>query len=343
MAQFRPVSLPRAIAAAAITSAALAAVAPAAASAATTIGANLSTAPKHMNTCDGPTPGSTTSCDLAPLTEGNVAQTAPSSGVVTRWRVVGGSGPMKLRVLRPQSDGSFLFVSSSAVESPSNTGLVTFNTQLPVQAGDYIGIELESATATLGVDNNSQAPVGTSAMAFAGPVADGGLEKPAEIAQQARGYVNADIEPDADHDGYGDETQDQCPTNAATQGPCPPPPPVVSPRKPALLTTFGHFAHLSRSGGVSFYLRSNERVSGAVTATLSLPKTAKVLRFARHTVRLKAGVKTKVTLRLSKKNAAQVRRALKAHRHLRLTAKVTIRLKDSAGTVATKVLRLRIR
>ena len=29
------------------------------------------------------------------------------------------------------------------------------------------------------------------------------------------------IEPDADHDGYGDETQDLCPTDATTHGPCP--------------------------------------------------------------------------------------------------------------------------
>jgi hypothetical protein len=29
------------------------------------------------------------------------------------------------------------------------------------------------------------------------------------------------VEPDADHDGFGDETQDQCPTDASTQGPCP--------------------------------------------------------------------------------------------------------------------------
>jgi uncharacterized repeat protein (TIGR01451 family) len=31
---------------------------------------------------------------------------------------------------------------------------------------------------------------------------------------------NVDVEPDADHDGYGDETQDQCPEDAALQGPC---------------------------------------------------------------------------------------------------------------------------
>ena len=35
--------------------------------------------------------------------------------------------------------------------------------------------------------------------------------------------VNAQavVEPDADHDGFGDNTQDQCPSNGTTQGPCP--------------------------------------------------------------------------------------------------------------------------
>ena len=33
--------------------------------------------------------------------------------------------------------------------------------------------------------------------------------------------ISAVLEPDADHDGFGDETQDQCPTNGTTQGPCP--------------------------------------------------------------------------------------------------------------------------
>ena len=33
--------------------------------------------------------------------------------------------------------------------------------------------------------------------------------------------VSAILEPDADGDGFGDETQDQCPTDASTQGPCP--------------------------------------------------------------------------------------------------------------------------
>jgi hypothetical protein len=34
--------------------------------------------------------------------------------------------------------------------------------------------------------------------------------------------INADVEPDADRDGFGDETQDRCPADASAQGlPCP--------------------------------------------------------------------------------------------------------------------------
>ena len=38
----------------------------------------------------------------------------------------------------------------------------------------------------------------------------------------------ARLEADADRDGFGDETQDQCPTDASTQGACP-----VTPVTPA--------------------------------------------------------------------------------------------------------------
>lgn len=35
--------------------------------------------------------------------------------------------------------------------------------------------------------------------------------------------ISGVLEPDADNDGYGDETQDKCPQSAALQTPCPPP------------------------------------------------------------------------------------------------------------------------
>jgi hypothetical protein len=338
MAHRRSRYLPLAVTATALSTGALALVAPAMASAAVTIGANLTGTPQHQNTCAGPTPDPMKpSCGIAVLTEGGLSQAAQSDGVVTRWRIKGGSGPMMFRVIRPQTNGDYLLVSSGPVETPANTGVMTFNTQQPIQAGDYIGLELESATATLGVDMG-EPPSSTSASAFVGPTPDGSTATPM-VSAGARGYLNADIEPDADHDGYGDETQDQCPTNATTHGPCPPP--VVVDKLPPTVKSYGRAAHLSRSGRVSFFLRSNEQASGSVTATLGLPKAAKVVRFMRHALHLKAGAKTKVTLRLSKRNAALVRHALTKHGHV--TAKITILLKDSAGNKTTKTLRLTIK
>jgi hypothetical protein len=52
------------------------------------------------------------------------------------------------------------------------------------------------------------------------------------------------IEPDADGDGYGDESQDRCSTEPAVQGDCPPPPP-----KPIAGTSGGSTS--GTSGGTS--------------------------------------------------------------------------------------------
>src|SRR5205085_4335180 len=63
--------------------------------------------------------------------------------------------------------------------------------------------------------------------------------------------VSADIEPDADHDGFGDETQDQCPSQATTQGPCDRAAPAVS----GLRVSSGKVSYtLSEGATVSFRL-----------------------------------------------------------------------------------------
>jgi hypothetical protein len=47
-------------------------------------------------------------------------------------------------------------------------------------------------------------------------------ERAMNAGNQFRVDVGAVLEPDADGDGFGDETQDACPSDASTQGPCPP-------------------------------------------------------------------------------------------------------------------------
>jgi hypothetical protein len=311
---------------------------PAIASAATTIGADMThNSPQDPSACTNDS--SVPACDFAPFTEGGAAQVAPANGVVVRWRVEDASGPLALRVIRPGPPGQYLFVSSSVTELPFGTGVATFGTRQPINAGDYIGVELQSPTTTIGLDNIGKAP-GASVALWAGPLADGTSATPAGTVDTARGYVNADIEPDADRDGFGDETQDLCPSNASTQGPCPPPPPPPDTTAPAL-TASAQGATLSKHGAISFFVSSSENATGSAGGTISLPKLARTVRFAARKLTLTAGTRRKVTLRLSKKNAKLADRALANHRKLK--AKVTLSVKDAAGNASVKALSLRLR
>ncbi len=68
--------------------------------------------------------------------------TSPVDGVIVRWRILeAAGGPFKLRVLRPAGGASFLGAGRSKPETPTGPGLQTFATNLPIKAGDTIGID----------------------------------------------------------------------------------------------------------------------------------------------------------------------------------------------------------
>lgn len=161
----------------------------------------------------------------------------PFDGVVVRWRVLSAhSDNFRIRVLSPQGGSGLKVLSSSAVESVSvepspPIGKVTsFATRLPIPAGSYVG--LASPTQAL-------APIalhvsGASATEYH-DAADGSLISAPGTARAWEVAYDADIEPDADHDGFGDISQDSCPgTVTVHDGQCPPaeePPLVGAPPK----------------------------------------------------------------------------------------------------------------
>ena len=117
--------------------------------------------------------------------------------------------------------------------------------------------------------------------------------------------------------------------------------PAPQPDKtPPTITASSKSSRLSRSGAISFFVQSSENATGSAGATLNVPANARVLRFRSRTLKLAAGVKTKVTLRLSKKNAGKARRALKRKR---LKAKINLALKDAAGNASTMKSSLRLK
>jgi hypothetical protein len=86
------------------------------------------------------------------LPEKGANLTSPVSGAIVRWRMqdpVG--GPFFLRVLRPNGSGGYMAAGTSNPVTPSGTGLQTFTANLPVQAGDLIGVDPTNATDKIGV------------------------------------------------------------------------------------------------------------------------------------------------------------------------------------------------
>jgi hypothetical protein len=307
------------------------------ASASVTIGGDIAVTGAPVQ-CD---PGGGTICEIAQLSLAGAQTQAPSNGVVVRWRVNGASGPLALRVLRTAAGFNHTFVSTSALGTPATTGVATFPTRQPIHAGDRVGIEVGPSSE---VSSTAPGPAGSSAAVWSG-TPDGSAAAPLVTGDAVFAY-NADVEPDADGDGFGDETQDQCPANASTPGPCPPalpslgttPPPDTTP--PALSPS-GRRARLSKRGSISFFVTSNENATGQAALSLRVPKAASTVRITKRSITLVAGRRTKVSLKLSTRNATRVRNALTKKK--RLTAKITLTFEDAAGNAATEKLNLRLK
>jgi hypothetical protein len=141
--------------------------------------------------------------------------TAPTDGVIVRWRLrLGGvtdAQAVKLRVVRGAGAASTGSGSSAPESIPAGQGTYVFETRLPVSAGDYIGIDVTDAATVL------RTPPGAQMDRFFPLLGDGETRAPgAQFDNELT--INADLEPDCDSDGLGDETQDP---NVFPGGNCP--------------------------------------------------------------------------------------------------------------------------
>jgi uncharacterized repeat protein (TIGR01451 family) len=152
--------------------------------------------------------------------------TAPFDGVLVRWstRVQNGAASKfaTLRVLRQVSAPSTFFGvrSSDSLLLPVGVDVTaTSATRVPIAAGERIGLDLPQSVGVYAADLGG-APV--SKDGWDPLLAKGETRASSGIAGGgAEVQVQAILEPDADRDGFGDETQDLCPTDASTQGLCP--------------------------------------------------------------------------------------------------------------------------
>jgi hypothetical protein len=163
-------------------------------------------------------------------------------GVITGWSArtfsTGGADQiLQLAVIgNDVSNNLVTFEGLSAFEhlppvAPSGR-TYSFTTRISVDGGERIGLYAQDKPAGPEAFNwgcavpNANGPADRDIWGALSAAVIGGPPALATFGQflSQRVPVEAVLEADADNDGFGDETQDQCPTDASTQGPCPAPP-----------------------------------------------------------------------------------------------------------------------
>jgi hypothetical protein len=164
------------------------------------------------------------------------SQGAPISGVITKFRIKAlGDGAPATATLRladiTANPGDPSAIATAAgtgptVQIPQDTGgdppITQAGARLPVTAGQHLAVDGSANLEALHISDG-----GKWTYIYGPPLVDGQGGRDSTLATEEL-LAQADIEPDADHDGFGDETQDQCPTQATTQGPCDSAAPAVS-------------------------------------------------------------------------------------------------------------------
>lgn len=174
---------------------------PAASPAAVTIGSDLSASPDIVASDQ----------TLSAVTIPGRTTASPIDGVIHRWRVRTASpadDDVRLRVIRPLAGDAWLGAGSGPTTAVTGgTEMFTIAPQgLTIAAGDHIGIDNGVGP---GVDGAAvMAPTAGAVTNLWGPFLADGESRPGSPFDKNELLVNADVEPDADCDGVGDETQD---------------------------------------------------------------------------------------------------------------------------------------
>lgn len=252
---------------------------------------------------------------------------SPIDGVIVRWRVRLAEfaqapaepilGPYRLRAIRKASDTEFSVVGASAFESVPHKLVMsdtvhTFATRIPVLAGDRLAVDLPPQKPAFPGGLRFDPRGGSHALTTPAPPDGGSFTFP--TGSTGSPQYNADVEPDADGDAFGDVTQDGCPTDPAIQGACPVvlPPDLTGPAVGISRRT----RRLTRRGVVRVRLRCPQaEPAGCLSGRLRLTSAKRVQVAVRRIVRLgskrfsiAAGRGKVVRIRLSRRNRALVRR-----------------------------------
>jgi hypothetical protein len=281
------------------------------------------------NGCIGNSSAAGTAVGLANGPTSPLPATIPSNGVITSWRVTveelpeGFSATETLKVFRPAGPKQFRVVGESA-SVPLESGSKTYPTRIPVLAGDHIGGALFTGGITGSLLCETTDP-GNRVGLIIGDVPNGSTGGVAGEEPEYQLPLLVFVEPDADNDGFGDETQDGCPQSALTQAPCP----VVT------LST----ARQARKGSVTIIATSSTPAPVTVKGVAKLGK-GKTATLNGGTQNLGPGMLGKFTLKFTKKVKSKLKE-LPPKRSLNLN--VTVTGTSVSGAVTTNTLYVKLK
>ncbi len=185
-----------------------------------------SAAPAHAAVVIGQAPpisGSPVTCAITGVqistTAGPDYRVPPGGGVITEWRHQGGpsAGTGGLIVVADNIDGLHATtVALSDERTLATNQLNTFDIRIPVGGGERIGLYRASGLPACYYDTLSSTDLHIQT-AGVPPV---GTSPPYGAPTTGRMNIAAVLEPDADKDKFGDETQDSCPVESSIQVPC---------------------------------------------------------------------------------------------------------------------------
>jgi hypothetical protein len=256
--------------------------------------------------------------------------TAPTSGVITTVKMpidfeLPILVPEQIKLLKPAGGNNFTVTTQATIKISDE--VMEGGVRMPVQAGERLAIRALPFRYA-GSENPGIAFYCSETPGVMGYVIEDvppGATATFNEAPENRVPLAAIIEPDADNDGFGDETQDGCPTSAALQVSCP----------PVALDALS----LVRKGSVAVYVATDREAPVTVNGVVPLGKGKKAkLKAAPKTV--PPGKVVRFTLKFTAKLKARLKE-LEASK--KLTMKITASATNIAGQVSTDTAKAKLK
>ena len=230
--------------------------------------------------------------------------------------------------------GTYTLIGAGALRVLAPNGINTFYERIPVMGGDLLGLRVGNPPGAFpdvggGASCAFTAPGNTIrySMLTTEPSPGGSMVLGGTLVYRLN--VTARLEPDADADGYGDETQDGCPSAAGTSSGCAPVGSGPGPDTTAPSATLTSKRDSIADGRVSVWISASEAATATANGTVRIGSHARAHRLGKASKSVTANERTRLTLKLPRKAQRAAMRALR--RGKRLRASISVLVQDAAG------------